>query len=98
MMMGIYLIGIILSIQYQILPINYIPLALYKNTGRVNKQNLLSVTEVICQQSNPLPDADPQKIYATWLTTIFSLVCNNISIKLLKLLCSLIWFDSRDSM
>ena len=41
-------------------------------------------SEVTCQQSNPLPDADPQKIYATWLTTIFSLlVCNNISIKLL---------------
>ena len=53
-------------------------------------------SEVICQQSNPLPDADSQKIYATWLTTIFSLVCNNISIKLLELLCSL-WFHSRDS-
>ena len=71
---------------YSILPIF---IALNKNRGQgkilLNKQNLLSMTEVICQQSNPLPDADPQKIYATWLTTIFSLVCNNISIKLLIL-------------
>ena len=51
-------------------------------------------SEVICQQSNPLPDADSQKIYATWLTTIFSLVCNNISIKLLELLCSLYGFTA----